>query len=81
MAGADRDDVAELAAQLQRLRAGGDRVVEPVGEVQLHGQGLEHGGAGGGVVVADVPQRELVERDGLAVRARTGRPRPPRPAA
>ena len=65
-------------AQLQRLRAGGDRGVEAVGQVELLGQGLEHGGASGGVVLPDVPQRELVERDGLAVRARSARLPPPR---
>ena len=56
--------------------AGGDRVVEPVGEVELDGEGLEQVGLSCGVV-ADVRQGELVEGDGLPVRARHGRPRLP----
>jgi hypothetical protein len=67
---ADRDDVPESTTQLQSLRAGGDRGVEAVGQVELLGQELECGGASGGIVLPDVLQRELVERHGFAVRAR-----------
>ena len=42
--GADGGGVGEVAAQGDRLLAGGDRVVEPVGEVQLDRERLEQVG-------------------------------------
>ena len=75
--GADRDDVAQLAAQLQRLRPGRDRVVEPVGEVQLRRQGLEQAGAGGRVVARRGAARARRTRRPRGA-PRTGTPRPPR---
>ena len=71
MPGADGGGVGEVAAQGDRLLAGGDRVVEPVGEVQLDRERLEQVGLPCGV--GHVGQGELVERDGLPVRARPRR--------
>ena len=59
MPGADGGGVGEVAAQGDRLLAGGDRVVEPVGEVQLDRERLEQVGLPCGV--GHVGQGELVD--------------------
>ncbi len=69
--GADRDDLPQLAAQLHRPLPRRDGVAEPVGEIQIRGQGLEQCGAGGGVVLG-MAERGLVEGHRLPVRPRAG---------
>ena len=74
--GADRDDLAELARSSSARSAGRDRVVEPVGEVQLHRTGLEQGRPGGGVVGRRGAARPRRRRRPPGARP-SGTPRPP----